>query len=228
MKDNKLGVIIIDGAILFAVSTVLVLAADYAFSGLKRKIPKDDPVVVAVMQDDLEDVKKTLEKERLGAGTDTASVTMRTDEHGRNSLIRAAFANIRDTKKLTGVDEKRAPIVSLLLANGAAVDHQDKDGWTAMMWAAWSGMPKVVETLLAAGADVNKQDKIGNSALMLAAGRGNGAVVIALLAKGADKSMKNHAGLDAWQAAELGLKQHDRAFYVDDQKGYQQAMDALR
>ena len=43
-------------------------------------------------------------------------------------------------------------VVQELLGSGALVDHQDKRGWTALMWAAALGHLEVVRTLLTHGA----------------------------------------------------------------------------
>ncbi len=56
-------------------------------------------------------------------------------------------------------------IVEALLAKGAAVDVQFKDGATALIMASQSGYGEIVEALLAKGADTELRAKDGHTAL---------------------------------------------------------------
>jgi ankyrin repeat protein len=202
---NKLRTILLDALILFAVSTVFVALADRAFSGLKGKIPKDDPVVTAIGQGDLKGLENVIAELEQNP---KLSVATQTDEHGRTALMRAAYANLADPDKLKDADTKRVAMAALLLTKGARLDAVDHDGWTALMWAAWSGLPQVAGQLLNSGANHAPADHQGNTALILAAQRGEAEIVKALLAKGADKSATNKAGQNALAAAETGRRQH--------------------
>lgn len=173
---NKMLVIFVDGLILFVVSTVLVIVADQGFSKLKGKTPKDDPIVTAIVQD-----KTELLAELVKPGS---AVTEKTDEHGRSALMRAAYANIDGKKLLEETDTKREPIIQLLISNGAKIDAKDKDGWTALMWAAWSNLPKVAAMLIKNEASPVTTDKQGKTALTLAARRGNVEIVRLLAPNG--------------------------------------------
>ncbi len=82
-------------------------------------------------------------------------------------------------------DAKNVPIVEELIRAGADVNARDNDGWTALMWASWSGLTKIAAALADHKADVNVLDRQGNSALTVAAMRGNAAIVKLLLEKGA-------------------------------------------
>ena len=220
---NKIRTILLDALILFAVSTVFVALADRAFSGLKGKIPKDDPVVTAIGQGEI----KGLESVIAGLENDPRTqgkVATQTDEHGRTSLMRAAYANLGDSKILKETDEKRAPMIALLLAHGARLDAVDHDGWSALMWAAWSGLPTAVAKLLDSGADHSLTDRQGNTALIIAAQRGHADIVTELLAKGADRAAKNSAGQTARDAAKTGLEQHP----TSQSAGFNAVIDALR
>ena len=70
--------------------------------------------------------------------------------------------------------------MQLLLDNGAEVDHQDRDGWTALMGASRRGHVGIVQTLLAEGAEINHQDNEGWTALYLASQAGREGVVRAV------------------------------------------------
>lgn len=217
---NKLRTILLDALILFSVSTLFVVMADRAFSGLKGKIPKDDPLVTAIGQGEL----KGLEEAIAGLAGDPASiVTPLNDKHGRNSLMRAAYVNLAAADKLQEADAARADMVALLLRHGAQLDALDHDGWTALMWAAWSNLPQVVNQLLEHHANLAQADSQGNTALIIAAQRGNVAIVKALLAKGADKTAVTKRGLTAAAAAETA-KQQDRS----QAKAYDEVLAALR
>jgi ankyrin repeat protein len=200
---NQLKNILIDGVILFTVSTVFVVVADMGFSKLKGKVKKDDPIVTAIIQADSGAVEKLVK-----AGK---QVTNETDGLGRTALMRAAFANYDDPKIISATDAKRAAIVELLLNNGARIDSCDNDGWSALMWAAWSGLSQVVDTLLAHGASPHCADRQGNTALIIAAQRGHAQIVSSLLAKGADHAVANKAGRTALDAAKRGLRQYPGA-----------------
>jgi len=224
---TKLRTILLDALILFAVSTVFVAVADWAFSGLKGKIPKDDPVVTAIGQGELKGLEGVVAELEADPAT-KAKVAIQTDEHGRTSLMRAAYANLGDPEKLKEADGIRKPMIALLLAHGALLDGQDDDGWSALMWACWSGLPQVVEALLEHGASHTLADRQGNTALLIAARRGHAGIVQTLLAKGADRSHRNKAGQDALAAAELGLSEHPPRFYQSRQDGYRAAIERVK
>jgi ankyrin repeat protein len=82
-----------------------------------------------------------------------------------------------------------APMIELLLANGADVHRRTDDGYTALDGAAISGKAKCAKVLIAAGADVIRTDSRGCSALHSAIMKQNGAVVQLLLEHGATAVM---------------------------------------
>lgn len=88
---------------------------------------------------------------------------------------------------------------ALLKVEGIDVQAKDNDGFTALHWAAWSGMPATSYLLIKAGLNVNQPENNGYTPLMLAALRGNAEVVRLLLQMGADASIKNAEGLTAEQ-----------------------------
>lgn len=216
MKKYRL--ILIDTLILCLVSTVLAIGVYTAVAMLKGKVKKDDPIVTAILQANTKEVEKLVQQ--------GGSVTNETDDLGRTALMRAAFANYADTRSqpgnearnlLSDTDDKRTGIVVLLLDHGAMPDVRDHDGWSALMWASWSGLNQVAANLLDRGASHQFADKQGNTALIIAAQRGNAGIVKTLLAKGADKSVTNNAGQSALTAAKLGLAQYPEkpADYAD-------------
>ena len=62
-------------------------------------------------------------------------------------------------------------VVSALLCSGAGVNERDRDGMTALMYAAWQDDPdpRVIDALLRFGSNVNEKDVSRKTALMYAA-----------------------------------------------------------
>ena len=196
--NEKLKNILVDGAILCAASTVFALAANFAFSSLKADAAHDDPLVTAIIQGD---AKQLAELVKPGA-----QATCKPDDHGRTALMRAAYAYIADEAKLAETDEKRASMIAPLLDHGAILDQKDDDGWTALMWASWSNLPKVTAALVERSADVKSADTMGNTALGLAAARGNPEVVRILMGHGADPKALTKAGQSVFDLVEEGRR----------------------
>jgi hypothetical protein len=78
----------------------------------------------------------------------------------------------------------------------AFIDHQDGDGRTALMWAAYGGHTEVVKLLLDKGAHVNVQDNDGCTALMWPAYKGYTEITRLLLDK-ADPNLQDDFGMIA-------------------------------
>lgn len=212
---TKLKEILTDGVILFAVSTGFVVVMDQGFSKLKGAVKQDDPIVTAIIQADSKKLEEVVKK--------GDSVTNETDELGRAALMRAAYANYSNPKTIEETDAQRVAMVELLVKRGAQLDTRDSDGWSALMWASWSGLGQVASKLLDLGASYQFADEQGNTALIIAAQRGNAGIVKALLAKGADRAVANKAGTTAAEAAGSGLAQ-----YPDKRLAYSEVLAALR
>lgn len=89
-----------------------------------------------------------------------------TDSFGKTLLMKAAKA---------GNDWQ----ISALLASGANVNLQDKDGWTALMYAVrYQESLTCVDLLLQAKADVKIKNNYGSSALMIASCYNNNPQII--------------------------------------------------
>lgn len=134
-----------------------------------------------------------------------------------NLLERGADINatgIQGDSALTSVEscalhvkllQTRASLIELLIAKGAAVNHQDDHGATALMYSARNGDTEAVNTLLKHGASVNLADNDGETALMKAAASScTEETVRALVVAGADLNARDNKGrnaLDSFRAS---------------------------
>ena len=146
----------------------------------------DGDLIRAVMNNNLDEVL-----EALNNGADASAINMMT---GQSALIYAA-------------NNGNAPIVNLLLENGANVNDQDDEGNTPLMIASERGHQETVKLLIESGANMNAQDEYKRTALMRASEDGRSNVVTTLLKKGADVNAK-----DKWNKTALmkaSLNEHD-------------------
>lgn len=124
------------------------------------------------------------------------------DNTGRNVLMWTCYVNFNNPESVAAEDMKRLYYLRELIARpGIDLQAEDNDGFTAMHWAAWSGMDGCIFELCRSGLDINKPEKSGYTPLMLAAMRGNDRAVALLLQLGADASLKNAKGQTALDLA---------------------------
>lgn len=88
----------------------------------------------------------------------------------------------------------QARVESFLKKKPDLASAPDKNGDTALHYAAMKGNTRIAELLITHGADVNAQDKDGMTPLHIAAGMGHIEFVQLLLAKGADAGRKDAEG----------------------------------
>jgi ankyrin repeat protein len=81
-----------------------------------------------------------------------------------------------------------------LLAFGEDINAVDREGWTALHFAAQGNNVVLAKILLENGAGVDIQENHGNSPLFKAvfSCRGDGSMIKLLLSYGADKKLKNN------------------------------------
>ena len=133
------------------------------------------------------------------------------DSTGRTPLMWAVYTNFNNPQLSLAKDADRAYYVQALLdAPGINIHAKDQDGFTALHWAAWSGMPHSAAMLIKAGLDINEKEGNGYTPLMLAAMRGDDAVVKMLLQLGADASATNNEGMTAVQLADEKAIAYDK------------------
>jgi ankyrin repeat protein len=95
--------------------------------------------------------------------------------------------------------------VRLLIKSGADPNYRDRDGWSAIHWAAEEGYYEVVSVLLKHGANVNGISSYGTSPLHCAANGGHNEIVNELLQYGANPLMATcHGWTPLHHAAFMG------------------------
>ncbi|HAR41502.1 MAG TPA: hypothetical protein DCS07_02540 [Bdellovibrionales bacterium] len=214
MKINY-RVILQDGLVLITVSTLFVVALSTGFKSFKKDVDLD-AIVLALNQDSKDEFNAIVAKE---PGPERLN---RKDEFGRTPLMMAAYANYKDLKQREEMDSKRVSWIEILASSGADLNAVDKDGWTPLMFAAWSGMNLSVAKLVELGASVTPADRQGNTALSLAAFRGQVGIVKLLVEKGATKDAVTVKGKKALDLAQDGLKQ-----YPERASEYSQVVELL-
>ena len=79
----------------------------------------------------------------------------------------------------------RIDMIRFLLEKGAAINHKDKDNYTALLTASWKGRTEAVKELIEQGAKVQVTDALLKTCLHLAVEHDNSTTLEALLDNGA-------------------------------------------
>lgn len=176
----------------------------------------------------MREFERNLEKgEQLAAKEGKAFVNM-TDPHGRTPVMWVCYANYNNIETTLKLETKRAPYLERLLRDPRLnIDQKDKDGWTALHWASWSGLDRLSDMLIEKKADINSKEGNGFTPLMLAAMRGNFQVVALLLEKGADMGALNNFGKTAFQLAEEGALAYRASFGLTKTKVIKAPLDVF-
>lgn len=113
-----------------------------------------------------------------------------TFDFGRTALIEATI-------------EGREIIVQMLLRAGANTNAHDREGWTALHFAAQGHHVTIARLLIESGAEIDSVDAHGNTPLFRAvfASRGRGEMLCLLLDAGADRNRKNASGVSPLELA---------------------------
>jgi ankyrin repeat protein len=115
-----------------------------------------------------------------------------------NSKIKSGWTAL----KIAVVGCQNIQIIEFLLDQGADLDLQDSDGWSALMEASANKNEYIVKFLLEKGANPNLQNKLGKTALIIAIKRAASLKIIELLLdNGANIHLKNEKGNSALKIA---------------------------
>ena len=140
------------------------------------------------------------------------------------------FASIQDggfTPLITATYVGNVPIITLLLSNGANVNHANNYGEAPLHVAVFSGHEAAVAVLLSNGADFNQADNNGFSSLHHAAENVNDGMVAILIEKGADV---NQVDLDGDRPIDVAKTQKikDMLITLTEEKREDQGQAAAR
>lgn len=195
--------IIKDMLILVAVMGALGYLCNLAMKPFEVENPTDSLISLIRKGGVANGVDKPFSKELANGMKTHADFINTPDATGRTPLMWAVYVHDNDPAAAWREDEKRLWYVQTLMSvPGIKLDAKDKDGFTALHWAAWSGMPQSTILLVSRGGlDLNAQENSGYTPLMLAAMRGNAATVSLLLELGADPTLKNADGQTALDIA---------------------------
>lgn len=207
--QTKWGPIIKDMFILVCIMATIGYLCKLAMLPFEHSSPTDSLVSIIRKGDITHGKDVTFLKEMAEGTKQMKDFVNLSDNTGRTPLMWAAYCNFNDPKAASAKDIERLYYVKQLLGTpGIDVHKKDNDGFTALHWAAWSGMTYTSVLLTEAGLDINAPDNNGYTPLMLAALRGNAEVVHVLLLMGADTTLVNHEGKNAEQLA----KENERAY----------------
>ena len=195
--------IIKDMCILVCIMGALGYACNLAMKPFES-VQVTDSLVSLIRKGGVQDGKDDIFLKEFAEGTKAHADFVNTpDSTGRTPLMWAVYTNFNNPQLSLSKDADRAYYVQALLnAPGVNIHAKDQDGFTALHWAAWSGMPHSVAMLAKAGLDINEKEANGYTPLMLAAMRGDDAVVKVLLQLGADTAAVNAESKTAAQLAE--------------------------
>ena len=117
------------------------------------------------------------------------------DDFGRNELHYVAVDNPESEHEVE---------INKLIKLGIDVNAQDKEGWTALHFAAQRQSVPAVKALLIAGADIEIKDSHGNTPLFRAVfnSQGSGEIITMLLEAGANPDSENNYGVSPRNLAE--------------------------
>jgi ankyrin repeat protein len=122
------------------------------------------------------------------------------------ACVAAAGAQQTDTRLIEAVKREDVEAVRALLKQRANVHATERDGFSALHWAAQRNNSQIVNLLLAAGADPHATSRYRVSPLYLAALNGSASIIERLLDAGVDPNSTAHEGQTMLMTAALAGK----------------------
>jgi len=166
---------------------------------LSDRLPKDQsPLVVTVLEDQLEIFKYILDNFRTNLEQETSAVI--DGDYSQTTLLdvagesRGRYPVEGATPLWTASTLGRVPFVKLLVSRGADIEHATDSKSTPLRGAAFDGHCEVCEFLVHQGADIDKPNQVGQSPLTIAAAMRKKECVKLLIAKDANVNYKGHNG----------------------------------
>ncbi len=117
---------------------------------------------------------------------------------------------------MQAVIQNKIMLVRSLIEQGAMINEQDMDGFTALHYACVNQNFEITKILLEYGAKVDLQDKYGNPPLFRAVfnSKGSGGIIQLLLQAGADHDLKNKNGMSPLDLAKTIANYDHLKFFV--------------
>ncbi len=191
------GLIIGDMIKLMLIVSVIGVAFKIGMGFFERTSPSDDLVSIVTknqMAKDGQSNPSFLSEMEKGTKADPNFINLM-DDNQTSPLMWICYANFNNAYETKKTDIQRLYYVKYFLAQPKLdLQAKDKNGFTALHWAAWSGLTECCTLLINAGLDMNQPEDNGYTPVMLAALRGNDELVSNLIALGADVSLTNKKG----------------------------------
>ena len=136
------------------------------------------------------------------------------DEQVARNLISSTEIDMPDGENCTPLIwasfHNRPELLTWILENNGNVDHQDRNGYTALHYVSQERLPNIAQILLNAGAKTELRDAYGNTPLWTASFNAHGdlSVVELLVKHGASFDNVNNAGKSIREMASI--------FYPDE------------
>ncbi|MBV9958570.1 MAG: ankyrin repeat domain-containing protein [Acidobacteria bacterium] len=187
----------------------LSIATEVAMGGAVAFIAPEEPLLAAVLREDVAEVKGL-----LAAGADVnvldkdynMTPLAQAVSQGHRELVKlllsaGADVNARNREGLTPLMEASTQadveVLRYLLDAGAKIELRDDEGKTALHHAVDEADAEVLQALLDAGASVDARDEAGRTALMRAAETGEEDDLVVLLKAGASVNLRDEEGKTA-------------------------------
>jgi len=177
-------------------------------SGAMVMVVPEDPLVRAVLDDDLNAVKELAFSSNVNGRDKVTGLTAleQAVQNGNLAIVQTllfAGANAKaknpsgETALMYLRENATADLARALIGAGAKANARDESGGTALMKAAADAKYEVVKELVEAGAKIDLEDADGKTALMFAATNDDPKVARLLIDSGARINRKAHDGKTA-------------------------------